>query len=274
MVGPMPTSFPPDERDRLMRFMHRLADASGAAIRPHFRQEMHIENKQSHGFDPVTVADREAEAAIRALIRTEYPDHSILGEEEGHHQGASSWTWVIDPIDGTRAFMTGQPLWGTLIALNDGARPVLGLLDQPYMGERFFGHPGESVFTGPSVRSALRVRKPVKLDEAILSSTHPDLFKPGGEAAAFHDLRARVRMTRYGGDCYAYGLLAMGLIDLVVESGLKPFDIQALIPIIEGAGGRVVNWRGADCSQGGQVVACGDPVLLDEALKILEAGAD
>jgi myo-inositol-1(or 4)-monophosphatase len=262
------------DANQILVFMHRLADASGAAINRHFRQALSIENKQARGFDPVTIADREAEAAIRALIRREYPDHSILGEEEGHHQGDSDWTWVIDPIDGTRAFMTGQPLWGTLIALNDGSRPVMGMLDQPYLRERFFGGAGKSQFVGPATKHPLSTRRGVRLDAAILSSTHPDLFKRGAEAAAFHDLRSRVRMTRYGGDCYAYGLLAMGLIDLVVESSLKPFDIQALIPIVEGAGGKLVNWRGGDCSQGGQAVACGDPHLLDEVLRILEPGAD
>ena len=263
-----------DERERLLQFMHRLADASGAAILPHFRQALQIENKQAQGFDPVTIADRAAEAAIRALIRKEFPEHSIFGEEEELHQGDSDWTWVIDPIDGTRAFMTGQPLWGTLIALNDGAKPVLGMLDQPYMRERFFGHAGESLFKGPAARHALSTRRGVKLNEAILSSTHPELFKRGAEADAFRDLRGRVRMTRYGGDCYAYGLVAMGLIDVVVETGLKPFDIQALIPIVEGAGGRIVNWRGGDCAHGGQAVACGDPALLDEVLRVLEPGAD
>lgn len=270
----MANALPHDERVRLLTFMHRLADASGAAILPHFRTAMAIDNKQAHGFDPVTIADREAEAAIRTLIRREFPDHSILGEEEGHFQGDSRWTWVIDPIDGTRAFMIGQPLWGTLIALNDGARPVLGVLDQPYLRERFIGHSNDSQFAGPAGAHGIKTRRGIRLNEAILSSTHPDLFTRKSEAAAFDELRGRVRMTRYGGDCYAYGLLAMGLIDLVVESGLKPFDIQALIPIVEGAGGKIVNWRGGDCSQGGQAVACGDPALLDEVLRILESGAD
>jgi myo-inositol-1(or 4)-monophosphatase len=263
-----------DESQSMMRFMHRLADASGAAILPHFRQALHVENKQSVGFDPVTAADRDAETAIRKLIRAEYPGHSILGEEEGRHHGHEDWTWVIDPIDGTRAFVTGQPLWGTLIALNDGTRPVLGMLDQPYLRERFFGTSTASYFTGPGADRTLRTRRGPKLAEAILSSTHPDLFKRGPEAEAFDRLRGHVRMTRYGGDCYAYGLLAMGLIDLVVESSLKPFDIQALIPIVEGAGGKLVDWRGGDCSQGGQAVACGDPALLDEVLRVLEPGAD
>jgi myo-inositol-1(or 4)-monophosphatase len=264
----------PHDRDRFIAFMHRLADTSGAAIMPHFRTSLAVENKLAKGFDPVTIADRAAEAAIRALIRQEFPDHSILGEEEDDHKGSSEWTWVIDPIDGTRAFMTGQPLWGTLIALNDGSRPVLGMLDQPYLRERYVGHPAASEFTGPTAQHPLKTRRPVKLGEAILSSTHPDMFKRGAEADAFHDLRARVRMTRYGGDCYAYGLLAMGLIDVVVESSLKPFDIQALIPIVEGAGGKIVNWRGGDCANGGQAVACGDLGLLDQVLRVLEPGAD
>jgi histidinol phosphatase-like enzyme (inositol monophosphatase family) len=270
----MPAPISLVERERLLAFMHKLADASGAAILPHFRRALHVENKQTVGFDPVTAADQEAEIAIRALIRQEYPDHSILGEEHDFHQGASDWTWVLDPIDGTRAFITGQPLWGTLIALNDGTRPVLGMMDQPYMRERFFGDAGESWFAGPSAGGSLKTRRGIKLGDAILSSTHPEIFKHGAEAGAFHELRARARMTRYGGDCYAYGLLAMGLIDLVVESSLKPFDIQALIPIVEGAGGKLVNWRGGDCSQGGQAVACGDPALLDEVLRILETGAN
>jgi histidinol phosphatase-like enzyme (inositol monophosphatase family) len=253
-------------------FAHTLADASGRTILPYFRQDIAIDNKLAHGFDPVTEADRAAEAVIRALIRMHYPEHSILGEEEGHFEGVSSVTWVLDPIDGTRAFVTGQPLWGTLIALNDGARPVLGVLDQPYLRERFFGHSGESYFRGPAGNHTLRTRPCASLKDAVLSSTHPDLFK-GRETHAFQGLAEKTRMTRYGGDCYAYGLLAMGHIDLVVESGLKPYDIQALIPIVEGAGGVIVNWRGGDAQHGGQAVACGDPKLLPHVLEILETAA-
>jgi histidinol phosphatase-like enzyme (inositol monophosphatase family) len=247
----------------LTSFAHRLADASGRAILPHFRADaLGLQNKAAGGsFDPVTIADREAEQALRALIALEYPEHGVLGEEYGLQRGRSALHWVLDPIDGTRAFISGAPQWGTLIALNDGARPVLGVLDQPYTGERWVGASGRTEFHAREGRRTLQTRRGIALKDAILTSTHPWSYFSAGEQQAFRSLDACARMTRFGGDCYAYGLLAMGCIDVVVEAGLKPWDIQALIPIIEGAGGCVTDWRGGDAQQGGQVVASGDPAL-------------
>lgn len=253
----------------LEAFAHKLADASGRAILPHFRKAIAVENKAGLGFDPVTEADKAAERAIRELLAATYPDHGILGEEEGHQPGTNPLTWVIDPIDGTRAFMTGTPLWGTLIALNDGTGPVLGVLDQPFLGERFIGHSGESWFHACGERRRLETRPCADLGSAILSSTHPEIFKAGAEMNAFMSVTRRVRMSRYGGDCYAYGLLAMGFLDIIIEASLKPYDIQALIPVIEGAGGIITDWVGGNASQGGRIVACGDARLHAQALTIL-----
>ena len=252
-------------------FAERLADASGAVIRPYFRKPIAISDKSSgsDAFDPVTIADREAEKAMRALIRHTYPEHGILGEEHGTTDGTDSLTWVLDPIDGTRAFMTGMTSWGTLIALNDGTRPVIGVMNQPVTGERFLGTPEGAFLNGAPIHT----RACAELGEAILYSTVPEMFTEPAWKAGFEDVEARVRMRRFGGDCYAYCLLAMGFIDLVIEATLKPYDIQALIPIIEGAGGRVTNWLGEAADQGGQIVAAGDARIHDAALSILRTYA-
>jgi len=255
-------------------FAHRLADASGAAILPHFRTLVRTEDKGSakgQAYDPVTVADQEAELAIRALIHQAYPEHGVLGEEHGHETGSSPFTWVLDPIDGTRAFITGGPQWGTLIALNDGARPVLGVLDQPFTGERWIGLDGRCEFTTRGETRRVKTRACPALKDAVVSSTHPWSYFSEPEQAAFRAIDRSARMTRFGGDCYAYGLVAMGYMDAVVESALKPWDIQALIPIIEGAGGVVTDWRGGDPQDGGQVVASGDERLHAVLLKLLAA---
>ena len=252
-------------------FADRLADASGAVIRPYFRKPIAVTDKSapSAHYDPVTIADQEAERAIRALIRHSYPGHGILGEEHGTSAGTESLTWVIDPIDGTRAFMTGMTSWGTLIALNDGARPIIGVMDQPVTHERFLGTPDGAFLNG----KPLHTRPCASLSDAILYSTVPEMFVEPNWKAGFEAVEAKVRMRRFGGDCYAYCLLAMGFIDIVIEATLKPYDIQALIPIIEGAGGRVTTWTGAPADQGGLVVAAGDARVHAEALAILEGYA-
>jgi myo-inositol-1(or 4)-monophosphatase len=253
-------------------FAHRLADASGAAIMPHFRTLVRTEDKgaaKGQIYDPVTLADQEAERALRALIKATYPGHGVLGEEDGHEPGASPLTWVLDPIDGTRAFITGGPQWGTLIALNDGERPVLGVLDQPFTGERWIGFDGRCEFTARGETRRLKTRGCASLKDAVVSSTHPWSYFTDREQAAFGAIDRAARMTRFGGDCYAYGLLAMGFMDAVVESSLKSWDIQALIPIVEGAGGVVTTWSGGDPQDGGQVVASGDERLHAQLLKLL-----
>lgn len=259
--------------DDYLAFACRLAELAGAAILPHFRAPVDIENKAgAGGYDPVTIADRAAETAIRGEIARVYPNHSIHGEEHGYSAGSEALTWVIDPIDGTRSFIIGQLHWGTLIALNDGARPILGVMHQPYVGESFVGSPRGAELRRSASARALHGRACASLEDAVLCTTHPGLFVLPGERAAFQLLAAKARLTRYGGDCYSYCLLAAGLVDLVVESQLKPYDVQALIPIIEAAGGVITTWSGGPAYEGGQVVAAGDPHLHRIALEILSWG--
>ena len=244
---------------------HRLADASGAVIRRYFRQSLAVVDKDHvEGYSPVTVADREAEAAIRALIEEERPDHGILGEEYGHERPDARFTWVIDPIDGTKAFITGMTTWGTLIALQDRGRGIVGVLDQPFLGERFVGH-GAGAYLGDR---RLATRACPQLGGAVLYATEPDMFSPA-ERAAFDALGARVRLRRFGADCYAYAMLAAGFIDLVVEASMNIWDIAALIPIVEGAGGRVTAWDGGPVGTDGRTLAIGDPALHEAALEVL-----
>ena len=253
-------------RDHLA-LAHRLADAAGAAIMPYFRQRVAVENKErGAGFSPVTAADREAEAAIRALIGEACPEHGMLGEEHGHANPGARFTWVIDPIDGTKAFIAGMPTWGTLIALEDGGKPVLGILDQPFLGERFAGH-GGGAYLG---ERRLSTRPCAALGEARLFATEPDMFA-NDERAAFDSLAVRVRMRRYGADCYAYGMVALGFVDLVVEASMNRWDIAALIPIVEGAGGVVTSWSGEAVGADGRVLAAGDPRLHEKVASILAA---
>jgi myo-inositol-1(or 4)-monophosphatase len=259
--------------EELAAFAARLADASGDVIRPWFRVTLDVTDKGTGraGFDPVTEADRLGELELRRLIRATYPGHGILGEEHGHEPGEEASTWVLDPIDGTRAFICGMPQWGTLIALNDGTRPILGVLDQPVTKERWIGHSGHAEFVSGGERKRIQTRACSDLGSAVLTTTHPTGYFTAQEQRAFQQLAGSAKMTRYGGDCYAYGLLAMGFIDLVVESALKPWDVQALIPIIEGAGGVVTSWDGGDAQNGGRVVAAGDKRVHAEALEVLRA---
>jgi myo-inositol-1(or 4)-monophosphatase len=252
-------------------FAHRLADAAGEVIRPYFRKRIEVIDKGQGVamFDPVTAADNRAEEAIRALIKAERPRDGILGEEYGEEAGVSGRVWVIDPVDGTRAFITGQTQWGTLIALNENGAPVLGILDQPVLRERFVGTADGSFLHSPEGKSRLAVRPCTGLGTAVLMTTNPWDYFDASEQAAFRRLSEASLLTRFGGDCYAYGLLAMGFVDLVVEARLKPWDIQALIPIVEAAGGVVTDWRGEPCPGGGRVVAAGDRRVHAEALKFL-----
>lgn len=262
----------------LAGFAHQLADLAAAATMPLFRSRLEIEDKGSTNpgakFDPVTIADRASETAMRAAIERTYPDHGIVGEEFGIRQPDARHKWVLDPIDGTRAFILGLPVWGTLIGLTDNARPVLGLMDQPFTRERYWAADGEAWYRGPdSPPKRLATRTCSRLANAQLSATHPNIFEPGFEAEAFARARKVTRATRYGADCYAYCLLAAGHIDLVIEAGLKPYDVVALIPIIEAAGGVITTWTGAPATDGGRIVAAGDPQLHRQALALLSEGA-
>jgi myo-inositol-1(or 4)-monophosphatase len=254
-----------------VEFAHVLADISGKTILPYFRKPIRVDNKaDASTFDPVTAADRAAERGIRKAIRARFPDHGIVGEEFAPVAGAGRYSWLIDPIDGTRAFIVGSPLWGTLLGLMDGTRPMLGLMDQPFTGERFWSDKRGARWRGSHGRTrAIRTRACARLADAMLTSTHPDMFSAGEEAARFAAVRSRVRMTRYGGDCYGYCLLAAGYVDLVIETSLKPYDIMPLVPIIEAAGGVVTTWDGAAAANGGRIVAAGDKRVHQEALAIL-----
>lgn len=252
-------------------FAHEMALAAGTAILPHFREAIVVDNKGgATAYDPVTEADRAAEAVIRQAIRKRFPAHGIRGEEHGWERGTSPYTWVIDPIDGTRSFILGQMHWATLIALNDGTVPVLGVVHQPYVGESFLAVAGgEARWRRGSEERVLHTRACSSIESAVLACTDPKMFDRAAARAAFDRVSARARLTRWGGDCYAYCLLAMGLVDIVIESSLQAYDVQALIPVVEAAGGRMTTWSGEPCAEGGSVVACGDPRLHATVLEVL-----
>jgi myo-inositol-1(or 4)-monophosphatase len=255
----------------LLEFAHELADISGAIILPYFRRPLAVTNKAAKGaFDPVTAADHAAEHAIARAIAKRWPEHGLIGEELGSEREGARLTWVVDPIDGTRAFIMGSPLWGTLIGLRDAGAPLLGLMDQPFTRERFWSAERTAhMRTGDGKARRLKTRACPRLADAVVSTTHPDLFEAGAEVQAFARLKAKARMTRYGGDCYGYCLLAAGFVDIVVEAGLKAYDVVALIPIIERAGGRITTWEGEPANVGGRILASGDARLHEEALAVL-----
>ncbi len=261
-----------DEMRRLWQVADEMADAARAAILPFFRgAALGTENKDAAGFDPVTLADRAAEQAMREVLARTRPEDGILGEEFGHSAGSSGLTWVLDPIDGTRGFISGTPTWGVLIALSDEDGPILGVIDQPYIGERFRGGGGLARMEGPQGSAPLRTRALERLSEALLFTTFPEVGTPE-ERAAFERVAAEVRLTRFGMDCYAYALLAAGQVDLVIEAGLNAYDIQAPIAVIEAAGGLVTDWQGGPVHDGGQVLAAGSEALHAAALARLNAG--
>ncbi len=276
----MPPS--PDDLARFEPFLVALHRAAMAETLPRFRSGLAVEDKGAAntvggGFDPVTEADRGAERAIRALIAEHHPDHGVIGEEEGEDRPDAEWTWVVDPVDGTRAFISGLPLWVTLIGLNHRGRPVLGSIGQPYIGELFIGHAGGSRLMSRGAERPIRVR-PRRLTEATLAATDPHAYFDGAELGAWNQVRAAARIVRLGGDGYLFALAAMGGIDLVVETGLKRWDIDPCIPVIEGAGGLVTDWRGRPLSEvglgaRGQVAVAGDRACLEEALVALRRSA-
>ncbi|HRN89928.1 histidinol-phosphatase [Hyphomicrobium sp.] len=255
----------------LLALAHDLADRSRAVILPYFRKRLDVADKGgAKGFDPVTKADRAAERAIARLIRERAPDHGVIGEEYGAHRPDATYQWVVDPIDGTRSFITGVPMWGTLIGLLREGEPVLGVMDQPFTGERFWsGKRGSHLQEANGRPRRIRTRACPRVKDAVLMTTSPDLLEPGAETEAFLRVKKDARMTRFGGDCYAYCMLAAGFVDVVVEAGLKSYDIAALIPIVERAGGRVTTWDGRPATEGGRIVAVGDPALHDKVLKLL-----
>ena len=251
-----------------LAFAHVLADAARAAILPYFRTAFDVENKATVGFDPVTKADKAAELAMRSLIRDHRPDDTIIGEEFDDHVGTSGWTWVLDPIDGTRAFIAGTTTWGVLIGARHHDKPTVGIMDQPFADERWAACPDRAFWSRGRARVPLMTRKNVALDQALVATTDPFLFQ-GAQFERFMALRAATRLTRYGLDCTAYALLAHGQIDLVVENDLKDVDIAALIPIIEVAGGVVTDWQGRHNPKGGNIIAAGCPALHAKVLAMM-----
>jgi myo-inositol-1(or 4)-monophosphatase len=257
--------------EKLIAFANRLADASGAVIRPYFRQRIEVVHKPGmRAFDPVTEADKGGERAIRAIIQRERPDDGILGEEYGETPGKNSLRWVLDPVDGTRAFITARHEWGSLIALEDNEVPVLGILDQPVLGERFIGVNGRSLLIEGEKRVALKVRECEVLKDAILCATDPSQYFSLDQQAAFARVKSQVRMTRYAGDCYLFAALALGFIDIIIEANFNRWDVAALIPLVEGAGGIITAWDGGDCRDGKTILACGDKRVHEEAIKLLK----
>ena len=253
----------------LNAFVHQLADVSGAAILPFFRTAIAANDKSRGGvFDPVTEADRASEASMRQLIKRQFPAHGIVGEEYGAENDEAEFCWVLDPIDGTKAFISGLPVWGTLIGLLQNGRPVLGMMNQPFTRERFWGDGGQARWRGPTGERSLTTRPCATLAEATIMTTSPAMFADG-LLQKYQAVENETRLARYGCDCYAYCVLAAGHVDAVIEAGLKPHDVVALVPIIEGAGGVITTWDGGPAAQGGAIVASGDRRLHDVILEKL-----
>ncbi|MCC7267092.1 MAG: histidinol-phosphatase [Caulobacteraceae bacterium] len=266
----------PDDLADLLSFLVELNRASGLSIAPLFRADHGLADKGGRlGFDPVTEADKGAEAVIRKRIAERYPHHGVIGEEYGEDRPDAEFVWVIDPIDGTRAFISGIPMWTTLIALRHEGKPVLGSIGQPYLDELYIGHGGGSQLISRGRTTPLKVRSCEKLTEAIIHSTDPHAYFSPAELGAWNQVRSAAKLTRLGCDAYGYAMVAAGTIDLVVEpSGLKSWDVECAIPLIAGAGGITCDWRGQPVGQnGGQLVIAGDRRVLDEALVALRRSA-
>ncbi len=254
---------------QIIETAHILADAARKTSLAYFRSpELSADNKDASGFDPVTLADRETEAVMRAILAERRPKDGVMGEEQDDTPSSSGLTWVLDPIDGTRGYISGTPTWGVLIALQDEAGPLYGIIDQPYIGERFEGGFGVSRLSGPHGNHDLGTRRTASLEEATLFTTFPEVGS-AEERAGFETVRDQVKLTRYGMDCYAYALLAAGQVDLVIEAGLHCFDIAAPIAVIEAAGGVVTDWQGGLAHEGGRVLAAANHELHAAALALL-----
>ncbi|UWQ21338.1 histidinol-phosphatase [Jannaschia sp. W003] len=258
---------PRPDIETLRAVAHEAADAARAATLRHFRRPMAVESKRAD-FDPVTIADREAEAAMRAVLSRRRPEDAVLGEEEAATKGTSGLTWVLDPIDGTRGFVSGTPTWGVLVGLRDADAMLLGLIDQPWTGERFEGGGGVARMVRAGAETPLRASGTERLEDATILTTFPEVGT-AAEGAAFRRVAERCRLVRYGLDCYAYALLAAGHVDLVVEAGLQPYDIAAPIAVVEAAGGIVTSWSGGPALDGGTAVAAATPALHRAALELL-----
>lgn len=275
----MPDILSPDRLTDFEAFAVDLARAAGAAILPLFRREAGEEDKAGpgRGYDPVTRADKGAESAMRLAIAAHFPDHGVIGEEHGEDRPDAEFVWVLDPVDGTRAFVAGLPVWTTLIALRHRGAPVVGCIAQPYLDEVYIGSTQGSRLLNGGGAEALAVRACPQLTQAVIATTDPFLFN-GAEAGAWNQVRQTARLARYGCDGYAFARLAAGGFDLVVEAGLRSWDVEAAMPLIAGAGGVCTDWRGGPIgpdvhARGGQVAAAGDRACLDEALVALRRAA-
>lgn len=260
--------------ERIQTAMEAAAKAAAAQTLPRFRTVLSVDNKLQSGFDPVTEADRAAEQAIRAEIARHFPDHDFIGEEFANSARGSDFSWIVDPIDGTRSFITGVPLWGTLIGFAYQGQIVAGLMSQPFIGETFIGLPGTALYKRNGESMALKTSGVTELEKARLFTTTPALFDTPARRAAWTALDERALLTRFGTDCYAYALVAAGHADLVVEAGLNVYDIAALIPIVTAAGGHVATWTGATPDKGGDIVAAASKQLLDQALAVIAGTSD
>jgi len=266
--------FDQSTKDDLQRVAHLVADAARPETLRYFRQaDLLTDNKDGSGFDPVTIADRAAEKAMRAVVAKERPQDGIIGEEFGVTAGTSGFTWVFDPIDGTRGYISGTPTWGILISVADESGPLFGIIDQPYIGERFVGGFGASTLVGPHGTAPLKTRQTTSLADAIVMTTFPEVGTKS-EGRAFHKVAAQAKLTRYGMDCYGYALVATGQVDLVIEAQLQPYDIHAPIAVVQAAGGIVSNWRGGAAHHGGQVIAAANCEVYTAALAILQECLD
>jgi myo-inositol-1(or 4)-monophosphatase len=250
--------------DNLTAFAQQLALAAGEAILPYFRKNAPIDVKLHDSWDPVTEGDRAGERAIRALIEQHYPDHGIIGEEYGTKTGSSPFTWILDPVDGTRAFVIGLPTWTTLIGLYENGEPRLGVMYQPFIGDMFYGNPHGAWNLHKGQVERLEVSRCTSLGEALLGTTTPHLYK-GKDREGFDNLRHAVKMTRYGGDAYFFSLVAAGHLDIAMDAGLQIYDIAALLPIMRGAGATVGTWDGQNPNDGGHILAAATPELFEQA---------
>jgi myo-inositol-1(or 4)-monophosphatase len=259
--------------NEFIEFAVHLGHVAAAEILPHFRSQMDVTNKSMSAFDPVTAADRNAEAAIRREIRRVYPHHGVLGEEQGAEPGSSAFTWVIDPIDGTRAFILGQLHWGTLIGLREGERPIVGVMHQPFTGETFVGSEAGGSLRHNGTHRPLVARSHTRLAEAVLCATDPTMFVSREDRDAFERVACRVRGVRYGGDCYTPCLVAAGHADLVIEASLKPWDVQPLVPILHAAGGILTDWSGGSAGSADRMVVASNRALHAEVIELLQQGS-
>lgn len=276
----MPEPGPDINKASAFAFASKLAEAAAEITLPLFRQPLDVSSKMQDGFDPVTKADKDTEQKLKDMIEAQYPDHAILGEEFGFKPG-TGYQWTIDPIDGTRAYISGMPSWGTLIALSkiteDGhLTSLMGLADQPYLNERYFGWVSDntseaSLNSEGKDKKIMATRSCQAIDDAVLATTDSNLFMNTPTESIWLDISSQTRLNRYGGDWYNYMLLADGHLDVVIEQGLQAYDIQALIPIISAAGGQVSDWQGNTPIEGGEVLACGDANLHAQIIKLLNA---